>query len=372
MLKIIKRRRLMENDNLFWTAESSVIKISFSDFINNYYPNFKFKYNWDVLPEIEDYLIRLMYSSFLNNSIKLQLPELIHDIESFLASGLLTGIFDSYNLPKILQLLKDKNSGFRLIEFLPKELSGVFGNSIGNKIQINQNMTRHSNSPNLTAQEIRRLYIFHEMGHKILNILSNEKIINDFINTIEVTLQDRGLTNIDLNYKEFVKEGFWMIEECLTQELAEYLTYYSLNKKRPSFENRVDLGCLISTNHDYYGIFQMPTIHLGKTLCDCANENSTNEEVLLNMIKKSLNSNFDLELISKYNQGSAELYYDLFLTLRTMGFIKHQKYASFGVGTPLKINIQSCLDAIEMITKKNREYLIEGYSEINFKHNKTA
>lgn len=366
----------MVEDNIFWTADPSVIKISFSDFIKDYYPNFKFNYNWNALPEIEDYLIRLMYNSFTNtNNVRIQLPELIHDVETFFASGLFTGIFNSSNLSKILQELKDKDNGFRIIEFLPKELSGIFGNSIENKIQINQNMTRHPNSPSLTPQEIRRLYMFHEMGHKILNILSNDKTINDFIDTIDVILQSKGLTNVDLNYKYFVKEGFWMIEECLTQELAEYLIYYSSNKKRPNFENRVDLGCQISTNHDYYGIFQTPTINLGKTIRGCSKANSTNEEVLLNMIKKALNSNFDLELISEYNQGSAELYYDLFLTLRTMGFIKYQKYASFGVGIPLKINIQNCLDAIETITKKNRDYRnypIEGYPEINFKHNKTA
>lgn len=363
----------MIKDNIFWTADPSIIKISFSDFINDYYPNFKFKYNWSILPEIEDYLIRLMYNSFSNsNNVKSQLPELIHDVEMFFASGLLSGIFNDSNLLNILQELKDKNNGFQIIEFLPKELSGVFGNSIENKIQINQNMTRHPNSPNLTPQEIRRMYMFHEMGHKILNILSNEKTINDFTDTIDDILQSKGLTNVDLNYKYFVKEGFWMIEECLAQELAEYLTYYSSNKKRPNFESRVDLGCQISSNLDYYGIFQMPTINLGKTIRGCSNEKSTSEEILLNMIKKALNSNFDIELIYEYNQGSAELYYDLFLTLRTMGFIKYQKYASFGFGIPLKINVQSCLDAIEKITKKNRDYLTEEFSEINFKHNKTA
>ena len=44
----------MIKDNIFWTADPSIIKISFSDFINDYYPNFKFKYNWSILPEIED------------------------------------------------------------------------------------------------------------------------------------------------------------------------------------------------------------------------------------------------------------------------------------------------------------------------------
>ena len=219
-------------------------------------------------------------------------------------------------------------------------------------------MTRHRNSPSLTAEEVRRLYMFHEMGHKILNILSRQDVINYFTNTINSVLQNKGLSNVDLNYKNFIKDGFWMIEECLTQELAEYLTYYSSKKQRPHFENRKDLNCDISTNHDYYGIFQTPTINLGKTIKDCSN-GDTNEKILLNMIKKALNSNFNLELISEYNKGNAQLYYDLFLTLRTMGMLKVEKYASFGIGKSNNINVNSCLKAIETITTRNYNY--EGY-----------
>lgn len=114
----------------------------------------------------------------------------------------------------------------------------------------------------------------------------------------------------------------------------------------------------------------MPTINLGKTIRGCSKENSTNEEILLNMIIKALNSNFDLELILEYNQGDAQLYYDLFLTLRSMGMVKKQKYASFGIGSPIPgLNVQSCLNAIANITKRNRdlrEYPANGYPNIDF------
>jgi len=311
-----------------------------------------------------------MFHSFSNSlQVRTKLPELMLDVELFFASGLASGIFNNHNLSSVLNDLKDSENGFRIIEFLPSELAGIFGNSIQNKIQINQNMTRHSNSTSLTVEEVRRLYIFHEIGHKILNILSRESVMNDFINTIDSVLQSKGLSNTDLNYREYVKDGFWLLEECLAQELAEYLTYYSSQKQRPQFENRMDLGCIVSTNHDYYGIFQVPTIHLGRTIRGCSKVNSSNEEILLNMIKKALNSNFVLELISEYNQGDAQLYYDLFLTLRAMGMVKIQKYSSFGMGNFLNVNMQSCLTAIEKITTRNRdyrEYPPNGYPHIDF------
>ena len=361
----------MAQSDIFWTYDNSTIKDYFPYFLRENYPTFKFSFNWKEFPQIQDYLTRLMFNSFSNSSqVRSQLPELIHDVEMFFAAGLMSGIFDNNNLPSILNNLKDSRNGFRIVEFLPPELSGVFGNSISNKIQINERMTRHGNSPSLTAEEIRRLYMFHEMGHKILNILSQGSVIQSFIRTIGPILRSKGLSNPDLNYKEFVKDGFWMIEECLTQELAEFLTYYSSQKRRPQYETRNDLGCNVETNHDYYGIFQMPTINLGKTIRGCSKINSTNEEILINMIKKALNSNFTLELISEYNQGNAQLYYDLFLTLRAMGMVKKQKYASFGIGRPINgLNVQSCLNAIEHITRNNRdlrEYPENGYPSIDF------
>lgn len=361
----------MAKNDIFWTYDSNTIKDYFPQFLRDNYPTFKFSFNWEDFPQIQDYLTRLMFNSFSNSpQVRSQLPELIHDVELFFAAGLASEIFDNNNLTSILNNLKDSKNGFRIVEFLPPELSGVFGNSTENKIQINQRMTRHGNSPSLTANEIRRLYMFHEMGHKILNILSQDSVMQNFINTIDPMLRSKGLSNADLNYKEFIIDGFWMIEECLTQELAEFLTYYSSQKRRPQFENRSDLGCNIETNHDYYGIFQIPTINLGKTIRGCSKANSTNEEILLNMIKKALNSNFDLELISEYNQGNAQLYYDLFLTLRAMGMVKKQKYASFGIGSPIAgLNVQSCLNTIANITKRNRdlrEYPANGYPNIDF------
>lgn len=346
----------MARDEVFWTLGDDIIINYFNDFIKNQYNGFRFMYNWKNFPQIKSYLIRLMYNSFSNDpAIRKQLPDIIHDVEIFFASGIACSIITNSNLPNILNNLKDKSSGCRIIEFLPQELSGVFGNSTGNRVQINPYMTRHPNSLSLTEREIRRLYLFHEMGHKILNILDDD-VIDYYISTIDSILLDEGLTNADLKYKSFIREGFWMIEECLTQSLAEYLTYYSANKERPHYSVRRDLGCNVETNLDYYGIFQMPTINLGRTIRGCSKVGTSNDQVLLNMIKKALNSNFASELIAEYDDGDAKLYYDLFLTLRAMGMVKVQKYASFGIGQSINLDVGSCLDAINSITIHNRDY----------------
>ena len=221
------------NVELFWTASDDMIKSQFNANIGSIYPSFKFRYNWEGLPQVENYLMRLIFSTYFSSErVREELPTLIHDIEVFFAAGFSTGLFTFGNIDNIINNLKRKELGLRVIEFLPPELSHVYGYSIGNKIQINQKMTIHSNSPQLTPLEIRRLYIFHEIGHKILNVLPTVNLYNNYVDTLEPILKDKGLQTFDLSFKEYVVDGFTMIEECLTQELAEYLTYYSSQKKR--------------------------------------------------------------------------------------------------------------------------------------------
>ncbi len=287
----------------------------------------------------------------------------------FFVSGINTGLISKLNINLILSNLTNSQNGFRVLGYLPQRLSGLFGCSKQDKILINSEMKRHSNSPDLTSNEIRRLYLFHEIGHKVLNILKDEDTITQYINTLDRILKDKGLCIENTSGKEFIREGFWMIEECLVQELAEFLTYYSAFKKRPNYQYRQDISGYVLTNHDFYGIFQAPTINFGKTLRGCGVRTGTNEEVLLDMIKKALNGSFPLDIINEYNQGDGYLYYDLFLTLRAMGKIKVRKYASLGVGQDILDNTNASLNLISILCKKNvdhRDYPTEGYPSIKF------
>lgn len=341
--------------------------------------DFKFHYDWSNYKEIKKYLMRLMIETKEKNraiidfikqalispstterqkknlrkqlqdskSLQTQLSSIMHDVEEFFASGIKTGLFHKDNLPRILGSL---NQNLHYISILSPEYGGVYGYSVGDRMEINQHWNTHPKSPLLTAEEIRRLYIFHEMGHKILNISKNKERITNFTSTIEQVLQRKGVVARDLVGREWVLEGFQMIEECLTQEMAEYLTYHSVQKRRPNYEFRMDLGCKIQTNLDYYGIFQEPTTEFGRTLKSCSRVNSNRDEILINMIKMALNSDFVKNVITEYSQGDGQLYYDLFLILRAMGLIKKEKYASFNVEQGMPVNVQSCLDAISSIT----------------------
>lgn len=369
----------MSNIDTFWNASKEAIYDFFEEFKGSCnYINFRFKYNWANYPEIEDYLKRIFYSSYANNkNIRPHLQELIKDVEEFFYTGIKEGLINKNNLGRILASLKDKDSGMRVIEPIDRE--GIYGKSVGNKVQINLGMTKHPNSPQLSAKDVRRLYIFHEIGHKIINISDNYLETNRYTNTLEKILKNKGIDGPDLSYSGSVYNGLLMIEECLVQEMAEILTYSSVNKKRPNFRYQHEIAslqkngfedCVVKTNLDFYGLFQTPTINLGRTIRGCSTSSSTDTEVLHNMIKKALNKNFTEELFREYNQGDGRLYYDLFLTLRSMGFIQIQKYATFGQEEPIKgILVSSCLNAINNITKRNYDfnpYPQGGYPRIEY------
>lgn len=355
--------------NKLFEADTNTVNRVFDSFIKQNNINFNFSYDWKDYPEILDYLKKLMYTSyFKNKDIRNNLNLIIHDVEEFFACGINNKIFDNNNLISIINDLSDNENGFQSINYLPKEYSGCFGASIGNEVFINKKFSKHPCSPMLDSNGLRRLYIFHEMGHKIINILSRKDIIDNYTNTIDNYLNKFGIYDKETNYKDFIYSGFWMIEECLVQELAEVLTYNSLGIKRPDYTVRNDLNCNIVTNHDYYGIFQVPTVQLGRTLRGCGHDKGYND-VLLNMIKKALNSNFNMELISEYNDAGPEAYYDLFLILRLMGIVRNNKYASFGLGKAVNANIPYILEIIKSkcnYYKDFRDYPLFGFNPVDF------
>ena len=346
---------MVNNIDTVWSLDSKTLDDTFEYFISSKYPTFIFKYNWDKYPYITDYIKRLMISSYIkSNDIHKKLPTHIHDVEDFFACGINSKLFNKKNIGYILKDLRDRNTGFNYLTYLPKQRSGFYGYSVRDRIEISSNYETHPCSPNLTSDDLRKLYLFHEMGHKIINILKDYKTIYNYQNTMESYLNVHGLHNYNLNQLAQVENGFFMIEECLVQEMAEYFVYKISNKERPKIQARNDVGCVVYSNYDYYCAFQLPTMQLGRTLRGCATNNV--DEILINMVRKALNNNFCLDLVSEYASKGINAYYDLFIILKNMGFIKQNKYSSFGMGQPINVSIPSGFNTIKDLTSKYVDY----------------
>ena len=141
--------------------------------------------------KIKEYLQELKTASEGNAEIdndfefKKQIPELIQDVEDFFTAGVQFGLFTEDIIEK--RILPSFEKNFKTIAPLPLG-SGLYGDSKGNTIQIMR--TPHS-AKNLTPKETRKLYMFHEMGHKILNVgihqrnVQDLKFSTDYYKTIE-------------------------------------------------------------------------------------------------------------------------------------------------------------------------------------------
>lgn len=363
-------------------------------FLTEKYPNFKFDNSIvSQNPEIVKYIKSLMFYSFVNSignershpeeedkqkQFRKELPEIIHMMEGFFIAGQKTGLFNNDNISKILERLK---KDCRYIEYLPKENSGVYGRRRQDKncIQINNNMKIYSGRRKLTPQEVRRLYLFHELGHILLNINNNR--MTDFFYCTYLDVMDRkGEKEHKLQNPQLVGAGFLMIEECLAQEMGEIFTYFLAGKNRPEYTTSKDIALNVETesNLDFYQIFQKPTINLGRTLRGCGNEkNHTNRAILYGMLKRALDHDFVPDLISEYDValgGSQDAYRDLMNILINMGIVCDKKYHSFGHGLiedRYMGNARQALENIQSLTDKYvdyRPYPLQGFPQMDFNH----
>lgn len=349
----------------------------YSKLIKTNYPNFKFLANWDheAWKPLGDYLRKVVVKSYEkgNAELRSELPDLIHDLEYFFYAGIKKGFFmknNKFNIEVLERLNKEVDS----IGYLPPEYENVFGHSSGKTIQVRRKSKPYHNYAGLNSKEVRRLYLYHELGHKILDIYQNEAIF-DFGENFESVTALKGKKEKLVNHPQFLVAGTLAIEECLTQELGENFAFYVAGKPRPSFHTKTDLECQIRTNHDFYCIFEQPVINLGKTLNACADKEDN--DVLTVMIKKALSGNFLKELINEYNKkdnGSVETYKDLMDILYSTGILCAKKYANFGQMESIipkyddrayakSKDIKDVLNDIEKKTKKH--FTTNKNSELN-------
>jgi len=352
--------------NIFSMNEDE-LNYNFNEYILEGYPDFNFTYDWSNYSFIEIYLKKLMLKSmavnsndslFLNN-----LDKYIHDVEDFFAVGLYTDIFTDSN---IMDVVDNLNENVHSIKHLPLDYCGCYGRSSDDGIEINTHFSRHFNSPDLSSDEIRKLYMFHELGHNILGLTNDTQIV-EYCDRFRDVLVSKGEYSIYDISKEMVYGGFWLLEEALTQELAETLVYARSGKLRPVMREDNELGINFKTNFDYYGIFQSVAIMLGNTMRGIG-EYSDDPNILRDMLKRAMNGNFVNELIAEYNDGGANLYNDLGIVLQNMGNILNEKYGTFAK-RPFDasgVAARRSYKSIKSLCDKNkdfREYPENGFSQ---------
>ena len=286
----------------------------------------EFMYNWDSSINVIDYL-KLVYnntSNWMNENGYSQeyAEELTNDIEDFLYYFKIKG----YNVNSILDKIKD----IETIEFYDSLYINTDIDTIppvlnrGIKILLS---TSISGDKRLSAKERRRLYLYQGLCHSIFSFKSNKtiafsKFYNRYLNS-----------NVSLT-EAIVSNGWLLIEDTLSQELAEKITYRMVDKIRPCYRPGLDCedypisDCKITSNLEMYRMFQELLVHFGLTINKIGyTYNYSDKSILNDLIKYSISNDFSSVVIYEYatKNQSLELYQILYL----MGILINEKYRTY-------------------------------------------
>lgn len=235
-------------------------------------------------------------------------------------------------------------NSLQFVTVFPPKMRGLYGQYVNSEKTLYINPELHASSK-LTSDERTRLYICHELGH-IQNSKWMQKLV-PILNNVKCSNEDRQL----------MYDGFSLLDEAITQDRAENITYYFSSKVRPLM-NRCSTqlfnGKSFETNFDYYGEFQVPTISFAKTLRGIG-KLSNDRLVMEEFDKRSLSDDFSSRIFDEYNRdGQIENLYDMLIKL---GIIKNASYAAFGYGEQTYLLQSSlALDEYNQIVSEMRDY----------------
>ena len=280
-----------------WESDNNIINKNFKYMIDNYYSGFEFKYMWDNNEKIEDYLKRLFISSFIDSeSIRYDLPVIIHDIEDFLAVSITEGLFNGSNIDYIYDKLSyNVNS----IVYEDNKLSKYDDKTIylnGDLSKYNKKIT----DLNLSSVDYRKSYLFFELS-KLLIDLETDPSYESFIYHLDKFATDKKITFDN----SLVEDGIEMLNVALSQNFAEHVLFRSLDMRRPKYRVILEDNYPVVTNFIDNGLFEKPVISLGQTLSKLNKDNEL--RTLLNMATTSFETSLLDTIRVEYFKSDARI-----------------------------------------------------------------
>ena len=285
----------------------------------------EFTYNWDSYPRVIDYLNKIYINNInylLNNGYDLEYAkEFIKDIEDYLYYFKIK----KYNVNIIIDKINDIDN----IEFYDSLYVNNNTNHEETILPVLNRGTRIllstyiSGDNRLSAKERRKLYIYQGLSHSVISLKNKKTLLfskkyNRYLDGVYIT-------------ENIVNNGWLLLEDTLSQELAEKITYCTLNKIRPGYKPGLEneeypiSDYKISSNLEMYRMFQELIIKFGLTINKIGNiVNYSDKSIMNDMLKYSINNDFSSIVIDQYNQDNLSL--ELYQLLYLMGLLINEKY----------------------------------------------
>ncbi len=276
----------------------------------------------------------------------------IEEMEFYFYSLLQFGYVNSSNISKVVRDFQ----GISYVEPLKNSNERIFALTTWPVISIHPDLGKYRN---LSSKSFQQLIISHELGHIMNRSWKNESI--HFTNELYQNNRVKSiLKNMGLNSYDYLKEGFELLDEVIAQEIAEEVTYFKMNKKRPKREYRTDKAIFeyqpYLTNFNLYGEFQEVAIAFAKTLSFLNITTKDSDEVILQkLVKASFQNNF-ISLIKQefINEGCRFDYFIMMLAI--MGKMKSSTYQFVGLNQKKgSISIHPMIQTYYEIGKLNQE-----------------
>lgn len=252
-------------------------------------------------------------------------------------------IYRVYN-NNFLDVFTALNQKLENISVLPVEYRGLFGCNVAkqNLVLVSPVI---SGSRNLSEKERTRLYVGHELGH----------IVNSY-------WLDYAVDRLNIDEESYVSKGISLLDESITQNVAEDFAYCFAAKERPRMTLKRNLpknghyifnGDYYSSNYDFYGELQEIAIMFGRTLRGIGKIDDDGD-VLEELSRRSFSHDFFKDIFTEYiHDGKVD---ELIELLEKMGIIKEASYALFGNGDEeCIINSKAAKNRINVLTSSLRD-----------------
>ena len=290
----------------------------------------KFKYDWSNYPKLKDLFFRVYLNTVtvakMNKANKLFSEEILSDMEEY------------FNYLK--------NNGYDINKIVNKFDSLLFIDLFKNKLRVDNGIIYLSQEPviktnevivlndyisgdnRLTERERRRLYLYKGLSKFIFNF-SNDKT-KEFSGLYSDLFDDKEETQV------LVNSGWLLLEETLSQELAERITYDVSHKERPEYRPGIEVmddypinGSKVSSRLEAYRPFEELIIKFGGTISGVGSIMDYSETKMMDdLIAKAIKNNLSDAIISEYIFNHNEL--ELYVILYNMGLLINEKYATYG------------------------------------------
>lgn len=228
------------------------------------------------------------------------------------------------------------------VNVFDRSMRGLYGQYIPfeSSLLINPEIT---GSKHLTKDERTRLYVCHELGHAV-----NDEWLKTFNNYVHCP---------NNKIKNMTYQGFSLLDEAITQNMAENIAYSYAKKSRPKFclyRGSLYSGEFYKSNFDFYGNLQEPAILFSKTLrgIGCLNDDYL---ALDKLSVRALDKDFLKDIVEEYKRDRHET--DFFYIMPYLGIIKRASYATFGCDDIKYIDSSlSALNELKLMAVPLRDY----------------